>query len=232
VVDVLAGLNAAVGILAAIERRHRTGAGGRVEASLLDSALSGLVNQAQSALATGDAPGRLGNAHPSIVPYETFHARDAMVAVAAANDGLFRRLCAVLGRPDVATDARFASNPDRVANREALVSLVAAEIARRDADELLEALAQAGVPSGKIRDVPDAFAAAAAAGDPATLTVEHPAVGPIELVRTAVRIDDGATPATAAPPRLGEHTREILRDLLGRADSEIDALAASGAIQE
>jgi crotonobetainyl-CoA:carnitine CoA-transferase CaiB-like acyl-CoA transferase len=229
VVDVLAGLNAAVGILAAIERRHRTGAGGRVEASLLDSALSGLVNQAQSALATGDAPGRLGNAHPSIVPYETFH---AMVAVAAANDGLFRRLCAVLGRPDVATDARFASNPDRVANREALVSLVAAEIARRDADELLEALAQAGVPSGKIRDVPDAFAAAAAAGDPATLTVEHPAVGPIELVRTAVRIDDGATPATAAPPRLGEHTREILRDLLGRADSEIDALAASGAIQE
>jgi Predicted acyl-CoA transferases/carnitine dehydratase len=153
------------------------------------------------------------------------------VAVAAANDGLFRRLCAVLHRPDVATDARFATNPDRVANREALVSLVAAEIARRDADELLEALAQAGVPSGKIRDVPDAFAAAAAAGDPATLTVEHPAVGPLELVRTAVRIDDGAA-RDAAPPRLGEHTREILRDLLGRADSEIDALAASGAIQE
>jgi CoA:oxalate CoA-transferase len=229
-VDVLAGLNAAVGILAAIERRHRTGEGARVEASLLDSALSALVNQAQSALVTGHAPARLGNAHPSIVPYETFHARGALVAVAAANDGLFGRLCNVLDRPELAVDARFATNRARVANREALVPLVAAEIALREADELLEALTEAGVPSGKIRDIPDALRAAADAGDPATLTVEHPALGQLELVRSAVRIDDGSAAATLPPPRLGEHTREILLDL-GRDDAEIDALVASGTVQ-
>jgi len=188
VVDVLAGLNAAVGILAAIERRHRTGEGSRVEASLLDSALSALVNQAQAALVTGHAPTRRGNAHPSIVPYETFHARDALVAVAAANDGQFRRLCEVLESAELAADPRFATNPARVQNRETLVPMLGARIGTRDADDLLESLAAAGVPSGKIRDVLDALAAAAETGDPATLTVEHSTLGTLELVRSAVRI--------------------------------------------
>ena len=230
VVDVLAGLNAAVGILAAIERRHRTGEGSRVEASLLDSALSALVNQAQAALVTGHAPTRRGNAHPSIVPYETFHARDALVAVAAANDGQFRRLCEVLESAELAADPRFATNPARVQNRETLVPMLGARIGTRDADDLLESLAAAGVPSGKIRDVPDALAAAAETGDPATLTVEHSTLGTLELVRSAVRIDDGAAPATLPPPTLGEHTRELLHEL-GRSDAEIDALVAAGAVQ-
>lgn len=229
-VDVLAGLNAAVGILAAVERRHHTDMGALIEISLLDSALSALVNQAQAALATGDAPRRCGNAHPSIVPYETFHARDAIVAVAAANDGLFQRFCTVLNCSELAAEGRFSTNRARVMNRVALIPLLSARIELRNADELLDALMRAGVPSGKIRDIPDAFAAAADAGDPATITVEHADLGALELVRSAVRVDSGVATPTLPPPRLGEHTREVLREL-GRRESEIDALVASQVVQ-
>jgi crotonobetainyl-CoA:carnitine CoA-transferase CaiB-like acyl-CoA transferase len=225
VVDILAGLNAAVGILAALEQRRRTGRGALVETSLLDSALSALANQAQSALATGESPPRLGNAHPSIVPYQTFQALDATVAIAAANDDLFRRLCEVLGLSALPGDERFATNPARVTNRDALVDLLAAAIAQQPADELLSSLAAAGVPSGRIRDVHDAFAAAARAGEPATF-----AVGDFELVRTAVRIDASDLPPPLPPPRLGEHTRDVLR-ALGRSDGEIDSLAKRGVVQ-
>ena len=108
--------------------------------------------------------------------------------------------------------------------------MLGARIGTRDADDLLESLAAAGVPSGKIRDVPDALAAAAETGDPATLTVEHSTLGTLELVRSAVRIDDGAAPATLPPPTLGEHTRELLHEL-GRSDADIEALVAAGAVQ-
>jgi len=225
VVDVLAGLNAVTGILAALEQRHRTGAGALVETSLLDSALSALVNQAQSALVTGTPPSRLGNAHPSIVPYETFRTRDGMIAIAAANDELFARLCDVLGEPELALDERYATNPARVANRVTLLGRLGGMIRGRPTDELLPALTAAGVPSGRIRDVLDAFAAAEQAGEAATV-----AVGGVELVRTAVQIDGDAATAALPPPRLGEHTREVLRGL-GRSDAEIDALAREGVVQ-
>jgi crotonobetainyl-CoA:carnitine CoA-transferase CaiB-like acyl-CoA transferase len=225
VVDVLTGLNAAAGILAALERRHRTGAGAVVETSLLDSALSALVNQGQSALATGTSPTRLANAHPSIVPYETFRTRDGMLAIAAANDDLFARLCGVLGEPELALDERYAKNPARVANRVVLLERLASVIRERDTDGLLAALTAAGVPSGRIRDVADAFTAAEQAGEAATVDV-----GGLELVRTAIQIDGASTTAALPPPRLGEHTRDVLREL-GRDDAEIEALARDGVVQ-
>lgn len=227
-VDVLAGVNAAVGILAALVRRTESGSGGRVETSLLDSALSGLVNIAQSALVTGAAPERFGNAHPSIVPYETFATRDGEIAIAAANDRLFERLCTVLDCPQLAADSDYASNPARVNNRDALIPLLGERIARWESDPLLEQLGRAGVPSGNVNDVIEAFAAAARSGDSALVPVDHTTIGPLKLVRTAARVDQ-ASPSTLPPPLLGEHTREILMQL--GYEGDVDALAERGIVR-
>src|SRR6185312_6454007 len=131
-----------------------------------------------NALVTGEEPRRFGNAHPSIVPYQPFRAADGWVAVAAANDGLFVRLCDVVGRPELAADDRFATNAARVRNRAELVPALAAVFATRSADEWVEALDAAGVPAGKIRGVLEALRAA----EPATVSVDHPAAGALELV--------------------------------------------------
>jgi crotonobetainyl-CoA:carnitine CoA-transferase CaiB-like acyl-CoA transferase len=178
-VDVLAGLHAATAVLAALNG----GEGARIEVPLLDAGLAGLVNVAQNALVTGREPERHGNAHPNIVPYQDFEtAGSGRIAVAAANDGLFRALCTAMGLEGLPAEERFATNAARVENRSVLVPLLASRFLERAAEDWLAALAAAGVPSGKVRDVPDALAAAAAAGRPATHTVEHPTAGPLELV--------------------------------------------------
>lgn len=222
--DVLTGLNAAVATLAALHR----GTGERIEVSLIDATLAALVNVGQSALITGREARRYGNAHPSIVPYQPFAARDGYVAIAAANDGLFRRLCGALGLDELATDDRFTRNADRVANREELEVLLGERFATRDADDWLETLADAGVPAGKIRGVREALDVHA----PTTLQVEHPTSGPVDLVRPAFRLagDDVAGHATP-PPRLGEHSREILAEL-GRDAAAVDRLLAAGVVAE
>jgi crotonobetainyl-CoA:carnitine CoA-transferase CaiB-like acyl-CoA transferase len=222
--DVLTGLNAAVATLAALHR----GTGERIEVSLIDATLAALVNVGQSALITGQEARRYGNAHPSIVPYQPFAARDGYVAVAAANDGLFRRLCAALGLAELGTDPRFARNADRVVNREELEALLGERFATRDADAWLETLAEAGVPAGKIRGVREALAVHA----PTTLRVEHPTSGPVDLVRPAFRLaGDDVTAGATPPPRLGEHTREVLAELQ-RDPATVDRLLAAGVVAE
>ena len=222
-VDVLTGLHAAAGVLAALHG----GEGGRIEVPLLDSGLAGLVNVAQNALVTGREPERHGNAHPNIVPYQAFETSSGRIAVAAANDGLFRSLCSAMGVEELSSDERFATNAVRVEHRGELVPLLAARFSERSAEEWLADLEIAGVPSGKVRSVPDALAAAAAAGRPATMTVEHPTAGPLDLVASPIW---GATRTQATPPPLlGEHTAEVLGEL-GRSAEEIEALAEQGVI--
>ncbi len=226
VVDVLAGLHAAVAIVAAL----KGGGGARIEVPLLDAALAGLVNVAQNALVTGRAPERHGNAHPNIVPYQDFETASGRIAIAAANDGLFGAMCRVLELEELAGDERFATNPGRVENRAQLIPLLEDRLRLRPADDWVEALDAAGVPVGKVRSVPEALAAAAAAGRPATLSVDHPTAGALELVGSPIW---GPTdPAAAiAPPLLGEHTEAVLAEL-GRSREEIAALLERGVVAQ
>jgi crotonobetainyl-CoA:carnitine CoA-transferase CaiB-like acyl-CoA transferase len=224
-VDVLTGLHAGIAVLAALHR----GEGEHVEVSLLDAGFSSLVNQALNALVTGEDPPRHGNAHPNIVPYEAIRASDGWVALAAANDGLFRRLCDVLGRPDLAADERFSTNPARVTNRGELIPLLNDLFAARTADEWVAALAEAGVPAGKTRGVREAFQAAADAGRDPIARIPHPTAGEVELVRSPFVLERGAVAEPVAPPLLGQHTREVLAEL-GLSEEEMDALAGRGAI--
>jgi len=200
VVDVLTGLHATAGILAALYK----GEGEKIEVSLLDSALAGLVNVAQNTLMTGEEPQRHGNAHPNIVPYETFEASDGWLAIAAANDGLYRKLCEAIGAPELAEDPRFASNPRRVENRQLLIPLIASRLATKSAQEWLDDLEAAGVPAGKIRSVPEALRAAAEAGRAATTRVPHPTAGEIELVNSPIRLRNDSLRPPEAPPLLGD----------------------------
>jgi crotonobetainyl-CoA:carnitine CoA-transferase CaiB-like acyl-CoA transferase len=205
-VDVLTGLYATSGILAALQARERTGQGQRVEVSLLGSALASLVNQASSFLCTGTVPRAMGNRHPSITPYETLATADRPLVVAVGNDGQFARLCRVLGLDALATDPRFAANADRVVNREALAALLERALAARGAADWVAALAQAGVACGLVNDVGEAFALA-----------ERLGLGPVADAGGVPQVADpiglSATPVSyrLAPPALGQHTAEVLR---------------------
>jgi len=209
-IDVMCGLYATIGVLGALRARDRDGRGQHVEVSLMDTALAGLLNQASAHVNTGNVPSRLGNRHPSIAPYETFAAADGDFAVAVGNDAIFGRLCAVIGRPALATDERFATNAARLGNRDALAAELEAAFAATPAADWVRALAEAGVPAGPINDVAQAFAFAAGLGlEPVDET------GGVRSVRSPVRL--GATPAAVSrrPPRLGEHSDEIRAWLRG-----------------
>ncbi|MCX2181284.1 CoA transferase [Streptomyces sp. SKN60] len=209
-VDVITGLHAGMGVLAALRHRERTGEGQRIEVSLLTSLLSALTNQSAAHLAAGVVPRALGNRHPSITPYEVFEASDRPLVLAVGNDRQFRALCGRIGAPALADDPRFATNTARVAHREELGAELSRRLAERTADAWFEELTAAGVPCGPINDLGGAFALAERLGLAPRVPAE--AAGPGQVAHP---VAFGATPAAyrSAPPRLGEHTAEVLAEL-------------------
>ncbi|PVY97504.1 CaiB/BaiF CoA transferase family protein [Actinomycetospora cinnamomea] len=212
--DVMAGKDALIGILAALHHRDATGRGQHVELSLLASAMSGMVNQSSAYVAGGVVPHRMGNAHPSVVPYEPLPTADNDLIVAAANDGQFRKLCEVLGMPELADDPRFVRNADRTANREELRPILVKALSTRGAEEWFDLIVAAGVPCGPINSVAGGFAIAERFGlDPVVTVGEGDRAVP--TTRNPIRFSD--TPATyeLPPPELDEHGEELRRWLSG-----------------
>ncbi len=210
VFDVMTGMHAIIGILAALEHRHRTGEGQHIEVNLLSSALSALVNQASAYVAGGVVPARMGNSHPSVFPYEPLPTADKDLIVIAANDGQFRRLCAELGLPELADDERFLRAGDRTRNREELRPLLVDRLRERPADEWFRRLSAVGVPCGPINPVDDGVALATELGlDPVVR------VGGIPTIRNPIRFSTASPRHMLPPPGLDEHGAQIRAWLSG-----------------
>ncbi len=212
-VDVMSGLQACTGILAALYHRERTGEGQHVEVSLLGAELAALINAASAFLVAGEVPQRQGTAHTSIVPYQVFAAADGYVMVGAANDKLFAGLCAELGHPDWARDARFRTNADRVRHRTELLPLIERELARETVTTWVRRLGAAGVAVAPVNDLAQVFEDPQVVHSGQVMTVRHPTIGNLRLVGPAVGLSRTPAEVRLPPPLLGEHTEEIVRGL-------------------
>ena len=230
IVDITAGMFAATAILAALRARDLTGEGQLVDISLLDTQVALLANVASNYLVGGAPPRRLGNAHPNIAPYEAFRARDRWFALAAANERQWSTLCEAIGRPDLTEDARFKTNGARVANRPALLEVLNEAFATRDAGQWLAALQEAGLPCGPINTVPDVFAHPQATARDLVLETEHPTAGTVRLTGFPYKLSHTPASVRRPPPLLGQHTEEVLTDLLNYTAAQIAGLREQGAI--
>ncbi|MCB1758803.1 MAG: CoA transferase [Gammaproteobacteria bacterium] len=213
--DVMTGLYAGNACLAALAYRERSGRGQQIDLSLLDVQVATLANQASSYLVGGEAPHRMGNAHPSIVPYQPFAAADGHFILAVGNDDQFARLCHLLQHPELAQDRRFACNAARVRNRAALVDLLAPLFARHDSDHWISSLEAVAVPCGPVNDIAQVFDNPQVQARGMRIEREHPTAGRVALVGSPIRLSESTVEPGAAPPLLGQHTAEVLTELLG-----------------
>lgn len=231
-IDILTGLTSTIGILAALHERETSGKGQHIDVSLFDVGIAMMANIAQSYLATRETPGRLGNAHPQVAPYQDFRASDGFFMLAANNNDQFRRLCETVGLPDLPDDDRFRDNADRVRNREALETLINEKMGHNTRDYWMDALQQAGITVTSINTVADALDDPQAAARKSVWDIEHPTLGSVPVLASALQ-HMSRTPAEAQghPPLLGEHTEEVLRNDLGVSDDEIRELIADGVVK-
>lgn len=210
VVDLVAGLNATIGVLAALEYRQRSGRGQRVDVNLLSSAIFSLLNQASHYLVSGKAPTRLGDRHPTIVPYQSFESSDGPLAVAVGNDRQFASLCRVVNLSWVAEDPRWIDNPSRVTNRNLLEKMLQSEFATRSRQEWISLLSAGGVPCGPVNSVDEAFRFANSLGLDPLVALSQRDGSTVPSVRNPIDLEETAASYRLPPPKLGEHTREVL----------------------
>jgi formyl-CoA transferase len=230
IVDLFTGLYAATAILAALHARAQTGRGQLIDVALLPATVAMLANVGSNYLVSGQIPRRYGNAHPNIVPYQTFRARDGWMTVAVGNDRQFRLLCRILGREELADDPRFATNPQRVAHRDQLIPLLQAIFETRDADDWLAAMTEAGIPCGPINTLDRVFSHPQVLHRGMVVELPHPTAGSVRLTGPPFILSETPAAVRSHPPLLGEHTEEILRERLGLTAAEIARLRAKGVI--
>jgi len=229
--DLIAGLYASVGILAAYTRARETGQGEFTDLSLLDAQLATLANQASNYLVSGESPGLAGNAHPNIVPYQVFETSDNSIVVAVRNDGQFTSLCKAIAHEELATAPRFLTNSARVRNREILIPLIAASLATHSAGHWLAVLEDSGVPVSPVNTIEGAFTDPHVVARSTVTQLERADLGSVPVVRSPIRFGDQDTVPNRAPPALGDSTRAVLSEI-GLSKSEIDTLLVDGVVAE
>ena len=230
IADLVAGMSAAHGVTLALLARHRTKRGQKVEISMQDAMAALLTYQAGIYFGTGQKPGRRGNKHPSIVPYEVFRAADAYLTLGVANNSLWERCCEAMEHPELTRDPRYATETARVQNREVLVPRLNEILGARTADEWLKRFEAAGVPAGRIRTVAEVCESPHLKARGMIVTLPHPKAGEVRVLGVPIRLH--ATPGKAGtpPPLLGQHTERVLRGVLGLARTEVARLRAAGVV--
>ena len=227
IADIVSGMFAAQGITTALFARERTGRGQAVDIAMLDSVAALLSYQAGIYFATGSAPSRMGNRHPTIVPYETFAASDGEFVIAVGNDEQWRRFCAVTG---LEPDERFATNRQRVTGYSELKPILDARLLTRPRADWIARLTAAGVPSGSVRDLHEVFSDPQLAARDMIAEVQHPSLGTLRTLGTPVKLSDTPGVIGAAPPTLGQHTDSVLTTDLGFSGREVADLRAKGVV--
>jgi len=230
IADIMTGMYASIAVCAALAHRAQSGAGQHLDLALLDCQVAALAYQAMNYLATGVPPGRSGNVHPNIVPYQPFPTSDGDVIIACGNDNLFRKFCEVADCRHLIEDPRFATNADRVKNRAEIEPLIQAVTRTRSTREWLPALEAAGVPCGPINNLRDVFEEPQVKARGMLRELPHTTAGKVPQVVSPMKFSQTPLEFPSAPPVLGEHTEEVLRDMLGRSPEEIARLRAAGAI--
>jgi len=228
--DVLTGLYAANAIQAALIHQQKTGEGQIIDMALLDVQVATLANQAMNYLATGNSPGRLGNAHPNIVPYQAFQTADGYIILAIGNDAQFERFCDLANCSELAADERFRSNSNRVKYRETLVPQVVKIMLQKSSVEWLDTLNERGIPCGPINSVEQVFADPQVQHRGMQLELDHPVAGKVASVANPIKLSGTPVEYQQAPPMLGEHTNMVLSSLLGLSDQDLDLLRSRGVI--
>ena len=232
ITDVMTGMYASTSILAALRHRDRTGEGQHVDCCLLDTQVAWLINEGTNYLVSGKVPQPLGNAHPNIVPYQVFATADGHVILACGNDGQFQRWCDIAGAADLKDDPRFATNPLRIVNRDALTPLIAEYIATRTTDQWVAQLEAGNVPCGPVNTIDRVFEDPQVQARGMKVDLPHPLAGQgtVPLIANPVKLSGTPIHYRHAPPTLGQHTDEVLAEVLGMSADEIAAEKAKGAI--